>query len=61
MYVSDLSLSSLSEIKEGDIVRHKHSPDAYIVMQNCGDHLIVARVMTVYNPREWLLVTSPHK
>lgn len=54
---------SLSDLKQGDIVRHADSGAAYTVLQVVGGVPIVARTLQIHNASEWELVytTTPVK
>ena len=49
---------SIAELREGDIVSHRMSKTGYVVMANYGSHAVVARVLDVSNPDEWLVLTK---
>lgn len=43
----------MKALKRGDLIRHKHSPYAYVVCANYGDRLTAIRSVDVSNPVEW--------
>jgi hypothetical protein len=43
---------NLQELKPGDLIRHKHSADAYVVIHR-GSETIAVRATSVSNPSEW--------
>jgi hypothetical protein len=50
------AVTHIGMLQPGNIIRHVHGSEAYIVQINYGDHAIAVRVVTVSNPREWLVI-----
>ena len=48
----------LSDLKEGDIVRHKSDGEAYIVTGNYGDYVIAVRQIHITNESEWVKINK---
>lgn len=52
-------IKSISELKVGDIIKHKGTfRDPYVIMANYGDRATAVRTVDVTNPIEWELFIS---
>lgn len=52
--------SSLSDLKVGMVVRHKHDSKGYVVVGNHGDRVTAVREADITHPDEWL-ITGNHE
>lgn len=50
--------TELKALNNGDIVRGKHSGQAYTVISNDGRTVVAVRSITVTNPEEWDIVRA---
>lgn len=51
-----VKISTLLELKEGDIVQHKMFGTMYIVTGNYGQHVTAVNTVDITNPSEWLVL-----
>ena len=51
-----MTAEEMADLGTGDIVRHKSSAEAVVVMANYGDRVTAVRTFDLTNPDEWLLV-----
>ena len=47
-----------SNLRDGDIVRHKLSSDAYTVAAKFGNRVAAIRIIELFNPVEWDLIVK---
>jgi len=45
-----------NELKRGELVKHLHSLDVYVVMVNYGGRVTAANTVDMTNPHEWVKV-----
>ena len=50
--------SQFSNLKEGNIIRHKMSGHAYIIVYTLDWGYVAIRTITATSPREWDLITT---
>lgn len=52
-----MNIEWFADLKEGDIIRHKSSGEAYIVVYKMAPWgVVISRTKTATNPTEWILV-----
>ncbi len=47
---------SLNELKRGMIVRSMASGMSYVVYDNNGDSVTIAKILNIAHPEEWLII-----
>jgi hypothetical protein len=51
-------ITDVTDLRDGDIVQHRGTGEAYIVIHNDGRTVTATRTRTVTNPQEWWLYTG---
>lgn len=54
-----MTQDEMRALNVGDMVRHVHGGDVYVVNCNYFSHVLATHTQHISNPREWVLV-SPH-
>lgn len=54
-----MNMLQFTGLKEGDIIRHVVTGDAYVVVLVTDHGAIAVRTLDVTNPEEWELVKKP--
>jgi hypothetical protein len=54
-----IQIKSISELKTGDVIRHKTSQKSYLVTDCFGSRATAVRTVDITNPGEWEVMKDP--